>query len=114
MIIFLTILNSMFMVIGQIMWKLGVIGKEINSVSQLLKLFLNPFIILGIAIYVFATGLWLYILNKGELSYVYPLQSISYIFALMAGLTIFKENLTASKLIGVCLICLGVVMLARK
>ena len=114
MLIILTIFNSMLMVTGQTLWKLGATGKEVNTLGQLLRLFLSPYVLAGLMVYAFASVLWIYILNKGELSYVYPIQSTAFIFALIIGTTIFKEQLTASKIIGVLVICLGVIIITRK
>lgn len=114
MLVLLTIFNSVLMVTGQTLWKLGVLGKEINSLRQLLQLFLSPYVIAGLMVYALASGLWIYILNKGELSYLYPIQSTAFIFALIIGTSIFKEDLTPWKIIGVIVICLGVFILTRK
>ena len=114
MLVLLTIINSMLMVTGQTLWKLGASGKEIHGLGQLLRLFLSPYVISGLMVYAFASVLWIYILNKGELSYVYPIQSTAFIFALLIGTTFFKEQLTASKVIGVLVICLGVIIITRK
>lgn len=65
-------------------------------------------------VYAFASVLWIYILNKGELSYVYPIQSTAFIFALIIGITIFKEDLSLTKVLGVLVICLGVIIITRK
>ena len=114
MLVLLTIFNSVLMVTGQTLWKLGATGKEIHSLGQLLRLFLSPYVLAGLMVYAFASVLWIYILNKGELSYVYPIQSTAFIFALIIGTTIFKEHLTPSKIIGVLVICLGVIIITRK
>lgn len=114
MLVLLTIFNSVLMVTGQTLWKLGATGKEIHSLGQLLRLFLSPYVLGGLMVYAFASVLWIYILNKGELSYVYPIQSTAFIFALIIGTTIFKEHLTPSKIIGVLVICLGVIIITRK
>lgn len=114
LLILLTIFNSLLMVTGQVLWKTGASGKDIQSLGQLLRLFLTPYVIAGLVVYAFASVLWIYILNKGELSYVYPIQSTAYIFALIVGTTIFKEALTPAKVIGVIVICLGVIITTHK
>ena len=114
MLILLTIFNSVLMVTGQTLWKMGASGKDVHSLGQLLRLFLTPYVIGGLMVYAFASVLWIYILNKGELSYVYPIQSTAFIFALIVGTTIFKEALTPSKVIGVLVICLGVIITTHK
>ena len=114
MLVLLTIFNSILMVAGQTLWKLGAAGKEINSLLPLLRLFLNPFIIAGLVVYAFASALWIYILNKADLSFVYPIQSTAFIFALIVGATIFKEEITLTKVLGVLVICLGVFIITRR
>ena len=114
LLVLLTVFNSVLMVTGQTLWKLGVSGKEIHSLGQVLRLFLSPFVLGGLMVYAFASVLWIYILNKGELSYVYPIQSTAFIFALIIGTTLFKEHLTPTKIIGVLVICLGVIIITRK
>src|SRR5665648_57816 len=44
LLIILTIFNSMLMVTGQTLWKLGATGKEVNTLGQLLRLFLSPYV----------------------------------------------------------------------
>jgi len=114
LLILLTIFNSVLMVTGQTLWKLGATGKEVHSLGQLLRLFLSPYVIAGLTVYAFASVLWIYILNKGELSYVYPIQSTAFIFAIIIGTTIFKEAFTPTKVIGVLVICLGVFITTHK
>lgn len=114
LLVLLTIFNSVLMVTGQTLWKLGASGKEIHSLGQILRLFLNPYVLTGLMVYACASVLWIYILNKGELSYVYPIQSTAFIFALIIGTTLFKEHLTPTKIIGVLVICLGVIIITRK
>lgn len=114
LLVLLTIFNSVLMVTGQTLWKLGASGKEIHSLGQVLRLFLSPYVLTGLMVYACASVLWIYILNKGELSYVYPIQSTAFIFALIIGTTLFKEHLTPTKIIGVLVICLGVIIITRK
>jgi len=104
----------MLMVTGQTLWKKGVTGEDVHSLGQLLRLFLTPYVIGGLMVYAFASVLWLYILNKSEFSYVYPIQSTAYIFAIIVGTTIFKEALTPAKVVGVLVICLGVIITTHK
>ncbi len=114
MIVLLAIFNAVLMIIGQTLWKLGVNGKEVHSVGQLLRLFLGPYIIAGLLVYVCASALWIYVLNKAELTYAYPIQAVAFIFALIVGATIFKEQITVWKIAGVLVICLGVFLVTRR
>lgn len=113
-IILLAILNSLFMVIGQILWKTGISGKDIKSPFEIFQAMFSPFILGGILVYIIATFLWLYILNKSELSYIYPVQSLAYVFSLLPAIFIFGENVYPNRLIGAVIICFGVYMVTIK
>lgn len=114
MIVALTIFNSVLMVVGQTLWKLGARGKELNAPEQFLRLFLSPYILGGLLVYVCASALWIYVLNKAELSFAYPIQSLAFVFALIVGATVFKEQVTVWKVAGVVVICLGVFIMTRR
>jgi drug/metabolite transporter (DMT)-like permease len=114
MIVALAIFNSLLMVAGQTLWKLGARDKDIHSLGQLLRLFGNPYILAGLAVYVCASVLWIYVLNKAELSFAYPIQSAAFIFALLIGVSFFKEQLTVWKIAGVLVICIGVFLITRS
>ena len=113
-IILLTIFNSLLMVTGQILWKIGVAGKNLNNIIDIIKVMFSPCIFSGLMIYVGATFLWLYILSKADLSYVYPLQSLAFIFAIFVSIFIFRENVTLNRWIGTIVICLGVAIVSTK
>jgi drug/metabolite transporter (DMT)-like permease len=113
-IVALAIFNSVLMVAGQTLWKLGAQGKEIHGLGQLVRVFGNPYIIAGLVVYVCASALWIYVLNKAELSFAYPIQSIAFVFALVVGASVFKEQITAWKIAGVLVICLGVFLITRS
>ena len=107
--IFLAI-NIVFLAMGQMLWKLGMSKMEgFNIVS----IILNPYIILGVALYGLATLLWLYVLSKEELSLVYPLQSITYVFGTVLAILVFRENVSLLRWIGIATIIVGATLVAR-
>ncbi|WP_024832654.1 EamA family transporter [Ruminiclostridium josui] len=107
--ILLTILNSVLIVFGQTLWKLGLIKSQEYS----LKLLLSPLIIAGVLTYGISTILWLYILSKLPFSTAYPLNSIAYALSLFVGFFIFKEYIDMQKIFGTILILAGVFYIAR-
>lgn len=113
-IVFLTILNSLLMAAGQMLWKKGVTGQSITGIGGMLQVLLSPFVISGIFVYGFTTLLWLYILSKAEISYVYPIQSIVFIFVLVGSVIFFKETVSLNRWIGVVVICLGVYLVSMR
>lgn len=108
MIYILLVFNILLMVLGQILWKVGMKGYDDSfSIIGIVKLFINPYIFSGIILFVFATAIWLYILSKTELSRVYPIQSLSYAIAAIAGMIVFKEVISLYRWFGIALIILG-------
>lgn len=103
-------INIVFLAMGQMLWKLGMNKMEgFNIVS----IILNPYIISGAVLYVLATLLWLYILSKEELSLVYPLQSITYILGTIVAISVFRENVSLLRWIGIAIIVAGATLVAR-
>lgn len=84
--------------IGNILWRVGT----------------NPYVVLGLAIYVGGTVFWLAALSRVDLSYAYPFASLSYIVMLTASWQLFDENITPLRLLGTVVVCLGVFLISRS
>ena len=63
--------------------------------------------------YAGGTVLWMYILKRFPFSMAYPMISLSYVFGMLAAIFIFRENIPASRWIGVFLIISGGVVKAK-
>ena len=107
--IFLAI-NIIFLPAGQILWKLSMSKMDGFNIISII---LNPYIIIGVALYGLATLLWLYILSKEELSLVYPLQSITYVIGTILAIFIFRENVSLLRWVGIVTIIVGATLVAR-
>jgi drug/metabolite transporter (DMT)-like permease len=115
MIYILLLINILLLVSGQTLWKMGLTGIELKfSLQDIVKLFFNPYIFVGLIIYGAATVIWLYILSRAELSLVYPLQSLCYVTAAVAAVLIFKENIPLTRWGGLGLIVLGAYFVSIK
>lgn len=85
-----------------------------GKIQFLFTLLLNPWVMSAI-IATFAAGVsWIIAMSKFELSYAYPFVSITYIFMMLAGIILFNETLTATKIIGTVLIMLGIIILFKN
>ena len=105
----LILLNTLILVSGQFLWKYGMQNQTISlSITSILKVLFSPYVFSGLAMYGFATVIWLYILSKVPLSVAYPVQSLAYIFAVFGAYFIFNETLTIYKVLGCLFIMLGV------
>ena len=94
----------------QALGALGVAGAG----ATLMAAAFQPWILLGLACYVISFAVWILALGKVPVSIAYPMLSIGYVFNALAAWWLFNEALTAQKLIGLGIILLGVVVLARS
>ena len=106
--------------IGQILLKrgMGSLGPLTLSPSQiwsvLWRMITNPYVVIGLGIYVLSTVFWLAALSRVDLSFAYPFASLSYIIMLIASWSLFKEEITLLRLIGTLVIGVGVLIISRS
>jgi drug/metabolite transporter (DMT)-like permease len=103
---------------GQIFMKHGVgalggISFQGSFVAELLKIFMNPYILLGLVCCLGGMLLWLTVISKLELSFAYPIVALSYIVILLYGIAVFHEKVSLIRIAGVASIMVGVVLTAR-
>lgn len=118
--IFLVLLSCILTAVGQVAFKYGVqrFSELELSVAALPRLLLQlaatPSILLGFTSFGAGAVIWLFALAKLELSYAVPLASVTYILVLVAGVVLFREPLTVTKIAGTLLVCMGVIALSWK
>ena len=115
--ILISVLGGAF---GQILLKkgmstMGPLTLSVESVPNIIiKIATNPFVMVGLIIYVLSTFFWLTALSRVDLSYAYPFASLSYVVMLLASWLLFHENITPLRLIGTFVIAAGVYLIARS
>jgi multidrug transporter EmrE-like cation transporter len=73
----------------------------------------QPWIVLGLVCYFFSAGLWVIALTRVDVTVAYPMLSLGYVIAAVLAWQIFGEQLTATRVVGILTILLGVAVLAR-
>jgi len=105
---------------GQVLLKkgMGSMGPLTLSIDQLgnilWRIGTNPYVVIGLAIYVGGTVFWLTALSRVDLSYAYPFASLSYVVMLVASWQLFNENITVLRLLGSLIVCVGVFIISRS
>jgi drug/metabolite transporter (DMT)-like permease len=112
-LILIVLANVLLLVSGQVLWKLSLSRTPLQSMDNLLTVFLQPYLLLGCVLYGVATVLWFYALSHYDLSRVYPLQSIAYVLGALSGLVLFKEAMSYQQWFGLILLSSGAYLLAR-
>ncbi|MFN8988267.1 MAG: SMR family transporter, partial [Burkholderiales bacterium] len=75
---------------------------------------LQPHILLGLGCYGVSVIVWIMALSRVPVSVAYPLLSIGYIVNAFAAWHLFGESLSAQKLVGIAVICVGVWLVAKS
>ncbi len=105
---------------GQIMLKKGMsstggITLTLTQLPETLwRMITNPWVFVGLIVYVGGTVFWLAALSRVDLSYAYPFASLSYVVMLAASWLLFREDINALRLIGTAIICVGVFFVSRS
>ena len=106
--------------VAQLLLKKGMItigqfafsGRDILKIAPTVAL--NPYVVGGLVSYVLSVGLWMLVLSRVDVSVAYPFLSIGYIIAAFGGWLFFSEDLSIARMVGIALICVGVVFVARS
>jgi drug/metabolite transporter (DMT)-like permease len=105
---------------GQILLKkgmteMGAVTLTLNHLVGILwRIATNPYVVVGLVIYVCGTVFWLSALSRVDLSYAYPFASLSYILMLIASWQLFNEDITPIRLLGTIVVGLGVFLISQS
>jgi multidrug transporter EmrE-like cation transporter len=105
---------------GQVLLKkgMGSMGPLTLSVGELgsilWRVATNPYVVIGLSIYVGGTVFWLVTLSRVDLSYAYPFASLSYVVMLGASWYLFNEDVTVLRLLGTFVVGVGVFLISRS
>ncbi|MEZ4641083.1 MAG: EamA family transporter [Caldilineaceae bacterium] len=106
--------------VGQIMLKKGMNTMGALTLSfdglpmMLFRIATNPWVVVGLTIYLTSTVFWLTALSRVDLSYAYPFASLSYAVMLVAAWRLFDEDLNLLRIVGTLVVCLGVLLISRS
>jgi drug/metabolite transporter (DMT)-like permease len=116
----LILLDVALNVAGQLSLKFGMskMGNFSLTLPALTSVFsraaTNPFVVLGLSCYGLAFLIWLIVLAKAEVSYAYPMISLAYVFTAVLAWHLFDEHVTAFRMAGILVTCLGVFIIANS
>lgn len=92
---------------------IGIVGMG-NMVQNIGAMITNIWLWGAMISYAVSILLWMSVLSKVEVSFAYPFLSIGYIFAAVVGYMVFNENLSVTRIAGIIVICIGVILISRS
>lgn len=90
-------------------------GKSVTQESEgsIIKAYIaQPAIWVGILLNGLAAFFWLIALSVVDLSYAFPFLSLNYILIPVGAMLLYKEKLSRSRVIGISIICVGILLIA--
>lgn len=109
----LLLLFAVALAAGQVLFKAaaqsikGPVGFDLQTLHQLV---LNPYLLLGLAIYGVATVYWVLLLRGTELNKAYLVIAVALVLVPLAGTFFFREPFTLRLFIGLVIILAGLVV----
>jgi drug/metabolite transporter (DMT)-like permease len=87
---------------------------EIGIAGLVRKFLAVPYIFLAFGLYGLSAVLWLQVLTKVDFSVAFPMVSMTYVGTLFIGRFVFNEPVNLFRIVGVLLICSGVLFVIRS
>ena len=100
---------------AQLLIKRGAVqlGGDATVIDAAIRIFTDPQLFTGYALYgLFTVGL-IFALRHGELSLLYPVIAVSYVWVSIISVVVLKETMNALEMSGVLLIVVGVGFLGK-
>ena len=91
----------------------GEVGMN-NFIQNIVPMLSNLWLWGAMFCYAISIVLWMSVLSKVEVSYAYPFLSIGYVVASLAGYYFFSESLSPIRILGIIVICIGVILISRS
>ncbi len=108
-----------FTVYGQLIlkWRLSLQGAMPDDLTPkllfLAKAFLDPLILSGFAAAFVASLFWMAAMTKFDVSFAYPFMSLAFVAVLLLSSLFFHEPVTLGKILGLVLICCGIIVTVK-
>jgi len=104
---------------AQILMRKGMLSiGEVSITNSLLKILpqmmTNIFLWLSLCCYGISIITWMIVLSRVEVSFAYGFSSLGFILVTIIGAIFLREQISTLKILGISIICIGVIILARS
>ncbi|MDR2632426.1 MAG: EamA family transporter [Treponema sp.] len=74
----------------------------------------NGFLWLSIGCYGVSIITWMMILSRVEVSFAYAFSSLGFVLVTVLGYIFLKEHISVIRIIGIAIVCVGIILVARS
>ena len=85
-----------------------------NLIAAIPHMITNIYLWGAMLCYAVSIVIWMVVLSKVEVSYAYPFLSIGYVLSAVVGYFWFSESISPIRIVGIVVICVGVVLISRS
>jgi drug/metabolite transporter (DMT)-like permease len=99
---------------GGIFLKMGSVELEHNGAWHSLQQALTNWkVLVGLSLYLFPAAIWIFMLKKVDISFLQPMFSLVYVITPILALMVLHENIPLNRWLGIAVIVVGVLIVAR-
>lgn len=113
----LILLSVLLNVSGQLMMRKGMLQIGEVGTSNLMEsigpMLANWWLWGAVSCYLASVLLWFIVLSRTEVSYAYMFNALGYVAVAVGGYCFFQENISPMRIVGILVICIGVIIMAR-
>jgi multidrug transporter EmrE-like cation transporter len=107
--------------LAQVLLKAGMAAPAVSALadagtraSHLVAALTHPLVLLGLGLYGASAVVWLLVLARLDVSMAYPIVALGFVLTAMLGWWIHGESVSAMRWVGIVVITVGVVIVARS
>lgn len=119
-IIFIAIASIVLSVFAQFSLKAGMSSLDVKaalsepmSVQTLFEVFTNRYVFLGFSLYGIGAVVWLGVLSRWDVSKAYPMVGLGFVLTAVVG-AMMGEHISLVRMLGISLICTGVLLVGQS
>ena len=97
------------------MAKIGYFEVSFDNIIHIGTLVISSYFIwFGLLCYAFSVVIYLIVLSRVDVSYAYPFLSLGFVLTAIIGRIYFGEVITMSRIVGIAVIIIGVIILSKS
>jgi drug/metabolite transporter (DMT)-like permease len=86
---------------------------ESSALGAICKMITSRLVLAGLGAYGLGALVWLFVLSRVDVSYAYPFMALGLVITVALGAMLLGEHIGTAKIIGTCLIGIGMVCIAN-
>jgi multidrug transporter EmrE-like cation transporter len=96
------------------MLKVGEVEIGASLIKAVPRMITSIFLWLSIVCYGISMVSWMVVLSKVEVSFAYAFLSLGFVLVTILGALFLREHISIQRIVGICVVCCGIILVARS